>query len=105
MLRNILILVLLMITFNANAQILTYDNEIGQQCLQIKVDSIVENQKTVYYFTYVLCADLSDYDRSIVDQWDILSDDQKSEAKILWLFTDKLNVELFNSTKIVAKNE
>lgn len=103
--KNLLILVLLMITFNTKAQLITFDNELGQHCIQLQKDSIVEKSFIRYYVTYILYADLSDYDISLINEWKILSDEQKSNAKILWLFTDKLDVELISSNKTVVKNE
>lgn len=103
--KNLLILVLLMITFNTKAQLITFDNELGQHCIQLQKDSIIEKSKVIYYSTYILYADLSDYDISIINEWKILSDEQKSNAKILWLFTDKLDVEVLSSNKTVVKNE
>lgn len=101
--KNILILVLLMITFNTKAQLIIFDNSLNQHCIQIQRDSIVERGNVVYYQTYILYADLSDYDINLINQWNNLSEEEKSNAEVLWLFTDKLDVEVIDNQLLTQK--
>ena len=101
--KNILILVLLMITFNTKAQLITFDNSLNQHCIQIQKDSVIIRGYVTYYQIYILYADLSDYDISLINEWDTLTIEEQSNAKVLWLFTDKLDVEVIDNQLLTQK--
>ena len=98
--KNILILVLLMITFNTKAQ----TNEIGQNIYVLEIDSVKSNIGYTHFYTYLLSVELTDYDYSILNNWECLDSDEQDSAKVLWLFTDKLDVEVIDN-QLLTQNE
>lgn len=97
--KNILILVLLCISINTKAQ----TNEVGQNIYILEIDSSQNKEGYTVFYTYLISEQLTDYDYSILNDWECLDSDTKGSDKVLWYFMDKLDMEIIDNQLLTQK--